>query len=167
MNDLIDEGAFIPTNLDGAPNLEAAIESEKPQKACLVKDGVVQVGERTGANTPEPMPPTDSREPAVWDLFFASFIVNADVERDIRERDKAGETKYGTRLRLRNGRNAKVDLYQELLDAVVYATQSYFEQPPPRDPHARSRIDRLIVEAELVRAELRFEESVRASAAGR
>lgn len=51
--------------------------------------------------------------PAVWDLVLA----------DIAERDKMGEAKYGTRLQVGNGRDHLVDLYQELLDAVVYVRQ--------------------------------------------
>lgn len=69
------------------------------------------MSERTGNNKPEPAPDTMSIEPAVWDLFFTEFIPNVRVMRDIKERDAAGKAKYGVRLRLRNGRNAKVDLY--------------------------------------------------------
>lgn len=65
--------------------------------------------ERTGANKPEP-PPIKSEYSAAWDL----------VMQDIRERDQAGEKKYGVRLQPMNGRDALTDLYQELLDATVY-----------------------------------------------
>ena len=82
---------------------------------------------RTGANTPQPEPQT-SEHPACWDIFFETFEeVDADMARDIRERDKAGTAKYGTRLYPFNGRTALVDLYQELLDALVYAVQHMYE----------------------------------------
>lgn len=42
---------------------------------------------------------------------------------DIRERAEMGKANYGTYLKTHNGREALVDLYQELLDAIAYATQ--------------------------------------------
>ena len=68
-------------------------------------------------NEHEP-PPTSSEHPAVWNLVLA----------DIADRDKRGEAKYGTRLKPHNGRDALVDLYQEMLDAVVYCRQVIFER---------------------------------------
>lgn len=38
-------------------------------------------------------------------------------------RAEMGKAKYGTYLRAANGRNASVDLYQELLDAIMYSEQ--------------------------------------------
>ena len=55
--------------------------------------------------------------PACWDL----------VLKDIQERDKVGQERYGTRLQPFNGRAAVLDLYQELLDAVVYGRQLVYE----------------------------------------
>lgn len=55
---------------------------------------------------------------AVWDL----------VLKDIAERDKMGEKRYGTRLQPFNGRNVLVDAYQEALDLVVYLRQAIYEQ---------------------------------------
>jgi hypothetical protein len=60
-------------------------------------------------NTPQPAPQLGTA-PATWDLVLA----------DIRERDATGAKKYGVRHQHDNGRNHLVDLYQELLDAVVY-----------------------------------------------
>jgi hypothetical protein len=68
-------------------------------------------------NSPQP-PPLPSRRPAVWDL----------VMRDMRDRDEVGRAKYGMRLQPFNGRDALVDLYQELLDAVVYLRQEIYER---------------------------------------
>jgi len=46
---------------------------------------------------------------------------------DIEARIESGRQKYGERLTSHNGRNAPMDLYQELLDAVVYARQCIVE----------------------------------------
>jgi len=45
------------------------------------------------------------------------------VIEDMRQRDNEGRKKYGTPLQTSNGRDALVDLYQELLDATVYIRQ--------------------------------------------
>lgn len=63
-------------------------------------------------------PPQPNDKPAVWDVVIA----------DMRERDKLGEQRYGTRLQPHNGRDALVDLYQELLDATVYVRQEILER---------------------------------------
>lgn len=42
---------------------------------------------------------------------------------DIRRRKELGLSKYGTPLQARNGRDARMDLYEELLDAVQYLRQ--------------------------------------------
>jgi hypothetical protein len=62
--------------------------------------------------------PTPNNLPAVWDLVVA----------DMRERDATGEARYGVRLQPRNGRDALVDAYQELLDACVYMRQAIYER---------------------------------------
>lgn len=50
-----------------------------------------------------------------------------EVVMDIKARSCMGEKKYGTPLRTFNGRNAMMDLYQELLDSVMYAKQVLME----------------------------------------
>jgi len=62
--------------------------------------------------------PVKNELPAIWDL----------VMQDIKDRDQFGEKKYGTRLQPFNGRNVLKDLYQELLDSVVYVRQLIYEQ---------------------------------------
>jgi len=42
---------------------------------------------------------------------------------DLQARDAAGKKKYGTTLQANNGRDALVDLYQEILDAAMYCRQ--------------------------------------------
>jgi len=49
------------------------------------------------------------------------------LQEDLEARAAMGAAKYGTRLRAHNGRDALIDLYQELLDALVYARQ-YLEE---------------------------------------
>lgn len=63
-------------------------------------------------------PPQINTNPAVWDL----------VKIDLAQRDDYGLKKYKTRLQPHNGRDTLVDLYQELLDAVVYTRQLIFER---------------------------------------
>lgn len=56
--------------------------------------------------------------PAVWDLVMI----------DIKERDDFGKKLYGTRLQPHNGRDVLLDIYEELLDAVVYIRQAMYER---------------------------------------
>jgi hypothetical protein len=44
------------------------------------------------------------------------------------ERRAQGRERYGTKLRTRNGRNARADLLQEVLDAYIYAGQDLAER---------------------------------------
>ena len=57
--------------------------------------------------------PIHTDEKPIWEL----------VIEDMRHRDNEGRRKYGTPLQASNGRDALVDLYQELLDAAVYIRQ--------------------------------------------
>ena len=66
-------------------------------------------------NKPEPPPTTGNID--VWPLVIADMV----------ERDAVGRAKYGVPLRTNNGRRPLVDLYQELLDAVVYCRQEIEE----------------------------------------
>lgn len=47
----------------------------------------------------------------------------AEIGEDLELRARLGEERYGERLRAHNGRDARVDLYQEVLDAMMYARQ--------------------------------------------
>ncbi len=61
-------------------------------------------------------------------------VLHSDELRQVRaallERAEFGEKKYGTKLRVLNGRDATYDLYQELLDAIMYAMQARMEGKP-------------------------------------
>jgi hypothetical protein len=72
-------------------------------------------------NTPE-RPPIPNDRRAVWEL----------VVEDMRDRDAAGRSKYGTPLQPFNGRDALVDAYQECLDLCVYLRQKIEEQRATR-----------------------------------
>jgi len=54
--------------------------------------------------------------------------IHALVVKDISEKVKAGEKKYGTKLMSHNGRDPLIDLYQELIDAVFYLRQEIEEK---------------------------------------
>jgi hypothetical protein len=69
-----------------------------------------------GAATPEP-PPAPGRANVLDDLVVL-----------LRERSDFGLRKYGTRLETFNGRDAHLDLLQELLDLFVYAHQAHMER---------------------------------------
>jgi hypothetical protein len=73
--------------------------------------------EGVASATPQP-PPVRNGHPAVTDLVLADF----------QARDAFGTRKYGTRLQPHNGRDALVDMYQELLDACCYTRQLIFER---------------------------------------
>jgi NTP pyrophosphatase (non-canonical NTP hydrolase) len=73
-------------------------------------------------NQPERAPAPNANRP-IWQMVID----------DMRERDETGLRKYGTRLQAHNGRDADVDLYQELLDAVVYQRQKIAERAAERD----------------------------------
>jgi hypothetical protein len=72
------------------------------------------------ATTPEPAPQPNTSRP-IWEL----------VIEDMRARDAGGREKYKTPLQAFNGRDADVDLYQELLDAVAYQRQKIEERRSP------------------------------------
>ena len=54
--------------------------------------------------------------------------VQALVRADLEERERIGVERYGTPLRLFNGRDALVDAYQEAMDLTVYLRQAIAER---------------------------------------
>lgn len=46
---------------------------------------------------------------------------------DLEQRSETGAKKYGTPLKTNNGRNATLDLYQELCDGIMYSAQCKLE----------------------------------------
>lgn len=51
------------------------------------------------------------------------IALRSAVREDLEARARMGEQKYGTRLKSHNGRDAELDLLQELYDAWVYSVQ--------------------------------------------
>ena len=51
----------------------------------------------------------------------------ARVQGDLTLRAEMGREKYGTYLRVNNGRNVRLDLYQEVMDALMYSEQLVME----------------------------------------
>lgn len=61
------------------------------------------------------------------------------VIQDIQARGEMGKQKYGTYLMTHNSRNADLDLYQELCDAIAYSTQGMLEEEDEEQLASRSR----------------------------
>lgn len=55
------------------------------------------------------------------------------IAEDTEARIRLGEKKYGTRLKAHNGRDAMLDLYQEVLDGCNYAKQLVIENKDDGD----------------------------------
>jgi len=53
--------------------------------------------------------------------------VREEIIKDMKGRDEKGQKAYGTRLQAFNTRNALLDMYEELLDAVVYCETAIIE----------------------------------------
>ena len=65
----------------------------------------------------QPKPIKNTNKP-VWE----------SVIEDMKARDELGLQRYGTRLQPFNGRDSMQDLFEELLDAVVYLKQYLIER---------------------------------------
>lgn len=55
------------------------------------------------------------------------FTALTPLKEDLVARAEFGLKKYGTKLRVKNGRKAAVDVYQEVLDGIMYAMQARLE----------------------------------------
>lgn len=77
-------------------------------------------------NQEQPKPITNETTP-IWELVIA----------DMHERDNIGRRKYGTPLQVFNNRDGLVDLYQELLDSIVYVRKEIEERKLKQDLLAR------------------------------
>ena len=77
----------------------------------VVTEPIVEPLAGVGEHQPDPVKRDD--QPAIQDLVIA----------DIQARKLVGLERYGTLLKANNGRDALMDLYQELLDAVNYIRQ--------------------------------------------
>jgi hypothetical protein len=106
--------------------LESQVLDLRRYRDDLLQANNIELEKRRMAEARQPKPvPNDGRP--VWEL----------VEEDMRIRDQAGRFKYGVPLQAHNGRDAKLDLYQELLDAVVYCKQDLIEEETRRTRERR------------------------------
>lgn len=62
--------------------------------------------------------PIKTNEPNIKDLVIA----------DLQYRAEQGKEKYGVYLQPSNGRDPMIDLYQELVDAAMYARQELYKR---------------------------------------
>lgn len=72
------------------------------------------------------------------------------IREDLIARAEIGEKKYGTKLRIKNGRRAIVDLYQEIMDGIMYSAQARIEG----DEQGGQYVEILIQVASQIAAEL-------------
>lgn len=98
-------------------------------------------------NAPQPAPTAGEGE-AVWPLIYGStaLVLPDWLKADMKARHELGVAKYGTPLRVWNGRDATVDAYQEALDLVVYVKQARERLEPyslkkPDDINAHLALD--------------------------
>lgn len=81
------------------------------------------------ATATQPDPTGDGAPVLPW---VRERIQSAGLIADLEARALLGMERYGTPLRAHNGRDALADLYQEALDAVMYAAQWAMEEPGER-----------------------------------
>ncbi len=76
-------------------------------------------------NAPQPAPSRGEGD-EVWPLIFNApgLVLPEWLKADMRARNDIGAAKYGTPLRVWNGRDCVVDAYQEALDLIVYVKQA-------------------------------------------
>ena len=85
------------------------------------------------AATPQPAPSQSNHKPIIAEiravLHEAPRQYFDALMQDLEDRSRMGFDKYGTMLKPFNGRDALVDMYQELLDALMYNLQAMVEDP--------------------------------------
>jgi hypothetical protein len=87
----------------------------------------------THASQPQPAPTQSTASSKVLpDVLCHPMLagdnpINRKVVADFESRAKAGTEKYGVFLHTHNGRDALMDLYQELVDGAMYARQASLE----------------------------------------
>lgn len=141
------------------PTREAAIEDARNHGADIVRIGHVEpydgvwwmcvdaewydvAGSDDAAATPhqEQPPPKRNEGVEVWPVAIFEARDHPDsmapnwiaLRRDMEARDRLGRERYGTPLQPHNGRDALRDLYEEILDAIAYATQVRLEAADDR-----------------------------------
>jgi len=72
---------------------------------------------------------------------YGYILVSAAIVNDLNARIELGVQRYGKKLETHNGRNAKQDLMDELLDSLHYSMQDYMESG---DFRAKARFDKIL-----------------------
>jgi hypothetical protein len=75
----------------------------------------------------QPMPTGNGIDVATEAAADLRRMGHPELAEDIEARIRLGERKYGVRLKPHNGRDAMLDLHQELCDALVYSKQLEIE----------------------------------------
>lgn len=75
---------------------------------------------------PMPTPGKDEVLPVALDRIIG-WTYAKKIGEDLQARHERGLRTYGTPLMTENGRDCLMDLYQEALDGIMYATQYYME----------------------------------------
>jgi len=103
-------------------------------------------------NTPQPSPTSDDAGPEVWPALLDEVALSPELRALCEERDAMGRAKYGTPLRVHNGREPLVDALQEALDLAVYLHQAVWrvEGPARRRRMCRLRNHALDLAQELL-----------------
>jgi hypothetical protein len=125
-----------------------------PRSACGVTDGRVLCSfppdhpfghswevKRKDRSGDQPLPvPNDG--PSMHDLVCADLEsgwthrLTSEVAADLQARKQLGLDRYGSLLQAGNGRDALLDLYEELEDSAVYAKQWLTENPSSAGDYA-------------------------------
>lgn len=106
-------GAILGTRAQPAP-----VSTQKSQPVLPVALEMTRVAYRLTA------------DPIMDALRLLTGMSTADIRAALVARAEAGVKKYGTPLMSHNGRDAREDLRQELLDALMYAAQMEMEREP-------------------------------------
>jgi hypothetical protein len=75
----------------------------------------------------QPVPQFDASKPSVTEIVISEC--SEELTSDFLARLEKGLQTYGTPLQPFNGRNALLDLYEEVLDACQYSKQLCLENP--------------------------------------
>ncbi len=98
-----------PVTKTSANRLAAVAEPKPTGDGAVVLDAVIQqLGNLTGSS-------------------IIPYLAFAPLRDDLQARAEVGLKKYGTKLRVNNGRKAAVDVYQEVMDGMMYAMQARME----------------------------------------
>ena len=110
---------------------------------------------------PQPPPNADSPGLEVWPALIQESrrlmrghpyaVMYELVLLDCEERHRQGVARYGTPLRMRNGRDPRIDAYQEALDLAAYLYQAFLEG---RGDYLLSRVGSAMEIALRLRADL-------------